>query len=244
VKTHVGRFEVVDEPEELARIAAERIVEAARERPRCGIFLAGGATPKRAYEITAAIASAHDFAGVHLWLGDERAVPLEHPDSNAGMILALWGDALGYVEDLGGGVRLPVPRFHVMPATRGVERQIRDVEWALVEHAGPYPRPELALLGVGADGHTASLFPGEPALDARGFFASAKAGARITATRRLFAAAHRILFLVAGPAKADIVAGIATDPEASPAGRVALDAKAGGGDVTWLLDRAAVAKIP
>jgi 6-phosphogluconolactonase len=243
VKTHVGRFEIVDEPEELARHAAERIVDAARARPRCGIFLAGGATPKRAYEITAAIAHAHDFAGVHLWLGDERVVALEHPDSNAGMVLSLWGEALGYVEDLGVGVRMPVPHFHVMTATRGVERQIRDVEWALVEHAGPNPRPDLALLGVGADGHTASLFPGEPALEARGFFASAKGGLRITATRRLLAASHQIVFLVAGAAKADVMAAITADPRSSPAGLVALDAKAAGADITWLLDRAAVAKI-
>ena len=243
MKTHVGRFEIVDQPEELARVAAERIVDEARARPRCGIFLAGGATPKRAYEITAAIAGVHDFVGVHLWLGDERAVPLEHADSNAGMILSLWGEPLGYIEDVGGGVRLPVPRFHVMTATRGIDRQIRDIEWALVEHAGPHPRPELALLGVGVDGHTASLFPGEPALEARGFFASAKGGTRITATRRLLAASHRIVFLVAGAAKADIMAAITADPAAYPAGQVALDAKAAGADITWLLDRDAVSKI-
>src|SRR5262249_60143943 len=78
VRTHVGQFHVVDEPEELARVAAALIVDAALARPRVGLFLAGGATPRRAYEIVAAIASASDFAGVHGWLGDEPAVPI-HP---------------------------------------------------------------------------------------------------------------------------------------------------------------------
>lgn len=243
MKTHVGHLQVVDESEELARVAASLIVDAARARPRCGIFLAGGATPKRTYEVTAAIATAPDFAGVHLWLGDERAVPLEHPDSNAGMILRLWGDALGYVEDLGAGVRLPDPRFHVMPCARGVEKQIKEITWALVEHAGPTPRPDLTLLGVGTDGHTASLFPGDPALEADGLFASARGGARITATRRLLAASRKIVFLAAGAAKADIVAAITADPHGSPAGQVALEAKAAGCEVTWLLDRVAVSKI-
>ncbi|HTJ45667.1 MAG TPA: 6-phosphogluconolactonase [Kofleriaceae bacterium] len=243
VKTHVGRLQVVDEAEELARVAATLIVEAARERPRCGIFLAGGATPRRTYEVVAQIANANDFAGVHLWLGDERAVPLEHADSNGGMILELWGDALGFVEDLGGGVRMPDPRLHVMPCGRGVEKQVKEIEWALASHAGTSPHPDLTLLGVGADGHTASLFPGDPALEANGLFASARGGARITATRRLLAASKRIVFLVAGDAKADIVASITADPHGSPAGRVALEAKAAGCDVMWLLDQRAVAKV-
>jgi 6-phosphogluconolactonase len=244
VKTHVGRFQIEEEPEELARIAAALLVDAARARPRVGIFLAGGSTPKRAYELTAAIATARDFAGVHLWLGDERVVPLEHPDSNAGMILRVWGDALGFVEDHGGGVRMPDARLHVMPGTRGVDRQIRDIEWALAEHSGtPSPHPDFTLLGVGADGHTASLFPGEPTLDATGLYASAHGGARITATRRLLAASRKLVFLAVSAAKADAIAAITADPAARPAGRVALEAKAAGAEVTWLLDRAAVAKI-
>jgi 6-phosphogluconolactonase len=243
VKTHVGSLQVVDEAEELARIAAAVLVDAARARPRTGLFLAGGATPRRAYQVVAAIANAADFVGVHLWLGDERAVPLEHPDSNAGMILSLWGDRLGYVEDLGGGVRMPDPRFHAMPCARGVDKQVKDIEYALRDHAGPQPRPDLALLGLGADGHTASLFPGDAALDATGLFASARGGTRITATRDLLAASHRLVFLVAGAGKADIVARVMDDPHSTPAGLVALAAKTAGAEVTWLLDRAAIANI-
>jgi 6-phosphogluconolactonase len=244
VKTHVGRFEIAEEPEELARIAASLIVDAARARPKVGIFLAGGTTPKRAYELTTAIATAQDFAGVHLWLGDERVVPIEDPESNAGMILRVWGDALGYIEDHGGGVRMPSARFHVMPGQRGVDRQIRDVEWALAEHAGTTsPRPDFTLLGVGADGHTASLFPGDPALEATGLYASARGGTRITATRRLLTASRKLVFLAVSGAKADAIAAITADPTSRPAGRVALEAKTAGAEVTWLLDRAAVAKI-
>ncbi len=243
MKTHVGSLLVVDEAEELARVAAGIVVDAARERPKCGLFLAGGSTPKRTYEVVAAIATAQDFAGVHIWLSDERAVPLEHPDSNAGMILRIWGERLGFEEDLGGGVRIPSQRFHAMPCARGVERQIKETSFALVTQGGPSPRPDLTLLGVGPDGHTASLFPGDDALEAPGLFASGRGGARITATRGLLAASKRIVFLVAGLGKADIVARVTADPGAYPAGRVALDAKSAGAQVTWLLDRAAVANI-
>jgi len=243
VKTHVGRLRVLDEPEEQARVAAELLVTAARERPRTGIFLVGGATPRRTYELVAATADAQDFAGVHLWFGDERVVPLEHPDSNGGAVLRLWGARLGFEEDLGAGVKMLSPRFHAMPCGRGIDYQVRDTSWELRELTGGDPHPELTLLGVGADGHTASLFPGDAALDATGYFAPARGGTRITATRALLATSRAIVFLVAGAAKAEIVARIMADPEAAPAGRVALDAKAAGADVMCLLDRAAVSKI-
>ena len=241
MKTHVGRFRIVDDAEELARIAAGILLEAARERPRVGIFLAGGATPKRAYELVATIATMQDLAGAHWWFGDERAVPIEHPDSNAGMVLAAWR-SLGVEEDLG-GVRMLSPRFHAMPCARGADKQVKEISWELHEVAIGVPHPDLALLGVGADGHTASLVPGDPALEAKGYFASARGGMRITATRGLLAASRRLVFLVAGAGKADIVAQIFADPTATPAGQVALAAKAEGADVLWLLDRAAVSKI-
>ena len=243
MKTHVGRFQIVDEPEELARLAAGLLVDAARARPRCGLLLAGGATPGRAYELAAAIASPGDFAAVHVWLADDRAVPIEHAESNAGALLRLWGDALGYVDDLGAGVRMPAPRFHVMPCSRGIDKQVKELEWALAELAGNPPRPDFTLLGIGADGHTAALYAGDPALEARGFYTSARGGSRITATTRLLAASQRLVFVAAGPAKADAIARITADPRSLPAGRVAIDAKAAGADITWLLDRDAVAAI-
>jgi 6-phosphogluconolactonase len=241
VKTHVGRFEIVDDAEELARLAADVLLTAARARPRVGIFLAGGTTPRRTYEVVASLASMQDLAGAHWWFGDERAVPIEHPDSNAGMVLSCW-HGLGLEEELG-GVRMLSPRFHVMPCARGVDKQVKEISWELHEHAGASARPDLTLLGVGADGHTASLFPGDPALEATGMFASARGGQRITATRRLLAASLRIVFLVAGDAKADAIARITADPGSMPAGQVALEAKAAGCDILWLLDRAACAKI-
>ena len=191
----------------------------------------------------ARLAEPSDFAGVHFWLGDERVVPLQHPDSNAGMILRLWGEPLGLEDDVGGGIRMLSHRFHAMPATRGAERQVRAISHELVEHAGRDPHPDLVLLGLGVDGHTASLFPGEDALDAKALFAAARGGTRITVTRRLLIASRRIVFLVAGAAKAEILARVVADPAGSPAGRIATGAIQFGADVLWLVDRAAAAGL-
>jgi 6-phosphogluconolactonase len=243
MKTNVGKLQVVDEPEEVARVAATMIVEEARARPRVGLWLAGGSTTKRVCEVVAVIAAPQDFAGVHVWLVDDRPVPLEHPDSNGGTVLRLWGRSLGFDEDLGAGVHMPVARFHAMPCGRGVEKQIKEIEWALHELAGAQPRPDLTVLGVGSDGHVGGLMPGDSSLDAKGSYASARNGQQITATRALLAASRRLVFVVAGAAKADVAARVFGDPRALPAGMVALEAKAAGSDVTWLLDRAAVSRI-
>jgi len=244
VETSVGRIEVVDEPEELARRAATILIETGRQRPPVGIFLAGGNTPRRTYQIVASVADPADFAGVHFWLGDERVVPVQHPDSNAGMILRLWGGPLGLEEDIGGGIRMLSHRFHTMPGTRGADRQVRAISHELIEHAGRDPHPDLVLLGLGTDGHTASLFPGDPALEARALFASARGGTRITATRRRLIASRRVVFRGAGTAKAEMLARVAADPEAAPAGQVAAGAIRFGAEVLWLVDRAAAAALP
>lgn len=242
MKTHIGTLQIVDDTEELARVGAARIVDVARRRPEVGLWLAGGSTAKRIYQVTAAIATPEDFVGVHVWPVDDRALPIEHAESNSGILLRLWGK-LGFEEDLGGGVRAPVARFHAMPCARGVDAQIEDVERALHELAGAHPRPDLTVLGVGNDGHVGGLVPGDPSLEATGLYASARGGAQITATRRLLAASRRLVFAVAGAAKADLAARILADPQALPAGRVALEAEAAGAEVTWLLDRAAAATI-
>ena len=220
---------VLDDAEALAGAAAALLLEAARARPAVGILLAGGTTPRRAYELVAARGAAADFAGVHLWFGDERAVPPDHADSNHGMVARAWLTPLG----------VPAAQVHRIRGELGGAEAARLASDDLRGRAGAAPRLDLALLGIGADGHTASLFPGDPALDAGGLFVAARGGARISATVSLLSAARRVIFLAAGAAKAAAVAAAVTGPRREiPASLVTAD------EVVWLVDRAAAQDLP
>jgi 6-phosphogluconolactonase len=108
----------------------------------------------------ALVPAAVDWARLHVFFSDERAVPLEHPDSNAGLARRVWLDAV------------PLDRSHVHPLHRPglpVEQAAADAERDLVSVLGSPPRLDLVLLGMGPDGHVASLFPGHPALREPGF---------------------------------------------------------------------------
>jgi len=222
-------IEIVDDAEALAAAAAAILVAAARARPRVGLLLAGGTTPRRAYELVAATATRADFDGVHLWYGDERMVPPDHPDSNHGMVARAWLDPLG----------LPAAQVHRIRGELGADAAARLASEELRAHAGDHRCVDLALLGLGADGHTASLFPGDAALAATGLYAPARDGARVTATVSLLSASRRVIFLAAGATKAAAVARAVTEPRgAIPATLVA------SADILWLLDRAAAQELP
>jgi 6-phosphogluconolactonase len=221
---------VVESAEALAAAAADLIIDTARQRPPTGILLAGGETPRRTYEVVAARAAPGAFAGVHLWYGDERMVPPDHPDSNHGMVVRAW---LGAVAGPGPHVHRIRGELPAIDAAAAADAELRAV-------GGEAPAIDLALLGIGGDGHTASLFPGDDALDAGGHFAPARGGQRVTATLGLLSSARRVVFLVSGAAKAAIVAAaLAGRRRSIPASLVA---PAGG--VLWLLDRAAAAALP
>jgi 6-phosphogluconolactonase len=221
---------VVESPDALAAAAAGIVIDAARRRPPTGILLAGGSTPQRTYEVVAARAAPGAFAGVHLWYGDERMVPPDHADSNHGMVVRAWLGALAAPGPTVHRIRGELP---AAAAAAAAEAELRAV-------GGDAPALDLALLGLGADGHTASLFPGDDALDAPGLFAPARAGQRVTATLGVLSAARRVVFLVSGAAKSDMVATALAGPSrAIPASLVA---PAGG--VLWLIDRAAAAALP
>ena len=220
---------ILDDAEALAAAAAQMILETACERPAVGILLAGGTTPRRAYERVAAQSTAADFAGVHLWFGDERAVPPDHPDSNHGMVAQAWLTPMGY----------PPALVHRIRGELGGAEAARVASEELRAQAGDTPRLDLVLLGIGTDGHTASLFPGDPAVDAPGLFVAARGGARVSATVSLLSAARRVIFLAAGAAKAAPVAAAVTGPRREiPASLVTA------GEVVWLLDRAAAQDLP
>jgi 6-phosphogluconolactonase len=146
---------VLADPDAVARratdVMANHINDARVRGADVHIALAGGSTPKRAYELLAEMQGSWEH--VHLWLGDERCVPLDDPESNARMI----------DESLVGRLRgTQLPELH--PVAGDLEPE--DAAWLysceVVRAMGERPVFDLVLLGLGPDGHTASLFPGHP----------------------------------------------------------------------------------
>ena len=224
------RLVVVRDERALARRAAEWLVERTRAavaaRGTCAVALAGGGTPRATYEVlaTSALAGAVPWGGVEWYFGDERAVPEDDPESNYRMAR----------EALLAGRGEIVSRLHRMPA------DAPDPERAAREYARRLPDPlDVLLLGMGEDGHTASLFPGSPALAERTERVAAVTGPRpphrrMTVTPPVIEAAREVLVLVSGAAKAGTLARVLEGPVDVPSLPVQL---ARGG--TWIVDAAA-----
>jgi 6-phosphogluconolactonase len=212
------RLEVAPDPEQAARAALDLLraacAEAIAARGRALVSLAGGSTPKRVYHQWAK-ASDQDWPRVHLLYGDERCVAPDHADSNHRMVRESLLDAL------------PVsPKVHRMrgedadpeAAAADYGRQLRDL-------LGPEGKLDLALLGMGPDGHTASLFPGRPALaEAKHRCVATLAPdgktRRLTLTFPVFKAARQVVFLVTGAEKAATLRAVLEgplDPQRLPA---------------------------
>lgn len=215
--------------EDLAQAAAAEIAAWLRlQAPAATVGLAGGSTPRATYELLRE--QSLPWNTVTGWMTDERFVPGDHPDSNAGMVR----DALF---DHVPARLLEVPYIESHPDA-SAERYA-----AMLEELFPEGRPGLVLLGVGTDGHTASLFPDTPALDATGTYVANRVDAldtwRLTATNDFLAKAARTMFIVSGDAKADVVAQILEDDADLPAARLSRRSR----DVVWLLDRKAASRL-
>jgi 6-phosphogluconolactonase len=220
--------------------AAARLADAAGSGAH--IALSGGSTPRRAYEQAAELRG--DWRGATVWFGDERCVPPDHPDSNYRMV----SEAL--LDRLAGRPR--VQRMAGEEDPEGAAELYEELIWKEVggddvNGANP-PSLDLIIMGLGPDGHTASLFPGKPAVmeTARLVCAVPEAGMepyvpRVTMTLPVFNAAKEVVFLVAGEDKADAVArAFGSGPDlATPASLVAPRA----GALTILLDSAAASKL-
>ena len=199
---------VYPDPPAVARGAAELFVEwAAESIARDGSFcvaLAGGTTPRAMYRELAspAFRDQVDWADVHVFWGNERAVPPSDPESNFGMA---WEAVLSHVP-------IPADRVHRMQAERGdLEDAAQDYAAVLARYlavdARGMPRLHAILLGLGVDGHTASLFPGAPLErdPARWVAVTVLPGQgtrRMTLTLPMLNAAQRVLFQVTGADKA------------------------------------------
>ncbi|HEY4280887.1 MAG TPA: 6-phosphogluconolactonase [Conexibacter sp.] len=192
---------VAGDAEATARTTAERIAaaiaDARAERGVAHVSLAGGRTPARAYRLLGRVVS--DWRDVHLWFGDERCVPLDDPDSNHRLV----------VENLLDGVSEPLPTVHpVLGSTEDPAGAAADYERELRTTIGDEtPRLDVALLGLGEDGHTASLFPNGPELDERQRLCIPVHGTkppfdRITLTLPMLRAARSMLVLAEGAGKA------------------------------------------
>lgn len=210
----MNRVRVFESAEKLNAAAAEHIIEAAigavEERGRFLLVLAGGETPRGVYaQLASGRAGEIDWKRVHVFWGDERCVAPDHAQSNYGMAnesLLRWVD-------------LPAANVHRIrgeepPESAAVmyDRELAEFfRAATPAHLGSEPAFDLLLLGVGDDGHTASLFPGSPALAATGWAAPARApesaaiAERVTLTLPALSAARECLFLVAGAAKQHVV---------------------------------------
>ncbi len=234
---------VLPDLDALVQAAAERFVvsavEAIRARGRFHAALSGGSTPKGLYALlaTAAYASRIDWARVHLFWSDERCVPPTDLMSNYRMVR----------ETLIDHVALPAGNVHRIrgedePAAAAVayERELRHT-------LGARTGFDLVLLGMGEDGHTASLFPGLTAVVERqrhsvAEYVAAVSMWRVTCTPALFNAAAAVMFLVSGSKKAARLRQVLEgthQPEALPAQVVAPP----NGSVCWLLDADAAADL-
>jgi 6-phosphogluconolactonase len=221
---------VVDDP--AAEVAA-LLVDASAAGGQ--LVLTGGSSPRTAYEIAAQ--RAPDWSGAAVWMSDERCVPPHHPDSNFGMIEA------ALLSRLTGA-----PEVHRMQGELGDDAGAGAYEAELRERLGNEPRFDLVLLGIGPDGHTASLFPGKPEVEERSRLVIGVPTAgmepqipRISLTLPAINAARSVVFLVTGASKAQAVARVfGSEPDLSaPAARVAPTA----GSLTVLLDEAAAAGL-
>jgi 6-phosphogluconolactonase len=206
------RLEVAVDATQLARRAAERIATAIDlaldERDRCQIALAGGSTPALAYE---RLGQEHlPWERVDVLLGDERWVPPSDPASNARMIAATL-----LAQESGRRAR-----FHAVPTEKPTPEASVEAYEALVRQLCPGDPPvfDLVLLGLGDDGHTASLFPGTPATgvsDRAVTIGAGKGMERITLTAPVLSAARQVVFLVSGEGKRQALARL-LDPAESP----------------------------
>lgn len=243
------KIQIVADAEALSKAAAEILVEHIRKtlktRDVYNIALSGGSTPRRLYALLAGEAVIRDqisWHRVHFFWGDERHVPPDHPDSNYRMAdAALLSKA-----------PIPAANIHRIrsedpdagKAAADYEQEIRQF---FKIDAGQMPCFDCVLLGMGADGHTASLFPGTAALEETRCLVVANwvekfQSYRITMTVPVFNQAERILFLISGKEKANTLKSVMTNRQESssyPIQRIRPEQ----GQRIWLIDLSAAGQL-
>lgn len=232
----IGRIEILPDPTALAEHAAEWMTAAAlaADGP-CRISLSGGSTPKALYALLASEPFRNRFPWprVHWYWGDERFVPYDHPESNYRMAR----------EAMLSKVPVPPENVHPIPTDgepdTAAQRYERTLQQAYGATSFDPVRPlfDVTLLGLGADGHTASLLPGDPVLRERKRWVAAvshgRPEVRITMTYPAIESSRRVAFLIAGKQKVEIFGAIRAGKSRVPAARVRPI-----GDLFWFVDQA------
>lgn len=239
------QIRIFNDLEKLSRAAADLFIEQAAqaviERDRCLVGLNGGNTPMRLFQLLAAdYRDQVDWNKVYIFWGDERCVPPEDA-----------GNSYGQARDaLFSHVPIPDSNIHRIKGELGPAEASRDYFLTLKQFASlplDWPRFDLLYLGMGEDGHTASLFPGSPVgvkeavLSVTAYYHDRPAD-RVTLTPLVFNSARMVVFMVTDEKKAATLAEVLSDrynPEQYPAQRInPID-----GELIWLVDEEAASKI-
>jgi 6-phosphogluconolactonase len=239
--------DAVDLAEQAACLVADAARGAVAVRGRFTLVLSGGSTPEKTYRLlgTGAPQTDLDWTRTYLFFGDERFVPPDDPGSNYGMARR------SLIERL----NLPAEHVFAMPTdgpnpADGAARYTASIaEFFCAAPDGEPPMFDLVLLGLGDDGHTASLFPGRPALHVTNRWVTDSPPGRlpppvdrITMTFPILNRARRLMFLVAGENKAEVVRELFEEsPEIETYPAAGIRPKSG--SVQWLLDPAAASKL-
>lgn len=242
-----AKIKIFPQPEKLAEAVALELQKASKQAKRAGrgfnLVLAGGSTPRAVYEYFARteFKNSIPWDAIHFFWGDERCVPPGHEDSNYRMARQALLDPLAiHPENIH---RIQGENDSGKEASRYAQEIKRHCQVA----SGEMPRFDWILLGLGTDGHTASLFPGvEPVKDPSGICAVAvhpqSGQKRITLTPRVLNHAKRVSFIVTGKSKAQVVAEILNQSPQScnyPAAQVHPEQ----GKLEWFLDAEAASEI-
>ena len=222
-----------------AKWIADRIAATLKTSDRFTIALSGGSTPKRLHQILAATPYKEqiDWSKLHVFWGDERAVPFEDDRNNAKMA---YDTLLDFVP-------VPASQIHVMRTDIPAEQSAIEYEKLLHQYFDKTPFSfDLVLLGMGDDGHTLSLFPGMPIVHeekawAKSFWLPAQDMSRITITKTITNKSAAVAFLTAGAAKAHALKEVlegAYNPDKYPSQEIKP-----AGELHWFVDEAAAAGL-
>lgn len=251
----MGEIEIYPDITQLAQAAAQRIMTAAEQSiMQQGYFtlvLSGGSTPAPVYALLAEAKTSLDWSGVHIFWGDERCLPPDHPESNYRMARETFL------------LHTPIPESNIHRirgeeppdlAAASYEKELKRFfrehgRVVTAEQGAIFPVFDMVLLGMGEDGHIASIFPGSPAVEERNHWVVAVEHdqpppplvPRVTLTLPLINSAREIILLVAGEKKAERV-GEALSGKANsdlPAARL----HPSSGRMTWMLDAPAAVRI-